>query len=141
MFAISFSCTSASFTWTDNSYHTQDWIKSCELNALVVKEVRYLRRQVTLVFTVDDVKKDVSLCKLDVTVMNLTAVAGSVGFFKLKLKSSLASGHVFINCLYGKVHTCNLRVGISLSASESDDSIFLTYATLTVLEKSVLPID
>ena len=53
---------------------------------MVVLEVTYIRRQVTLVFTGDDVKNDVSVCKLDVNVKNRTAVAASVGFFKLKKK-------------------------------------------------------
>ena len=65
---------------------TQDRIKSCEFNALVVLEVTYLRRQKTLVFIADDVKNGVSLGKLDVNVKNRTAVAGSVGFSKLKVR-------------------------------------------------------
>ena len=47
---------------------------------------KYLCRQVTLVFTADYVKNDVSLCVLDVNVKVLTAYAGIVGFFKLELK-------------------------------------------------------
>ena len=44
----------------------------------------------TLVFTADDVifddvKNDVSLCKLDIKAKNQTAVAGDIGFFKLEL--------------------------------------------------------
>ena len=46
----------------------------------------YLRRPVMLVFTAIMSKNDVALCKLDVNVKNRTAVAGSVGFFKLKQK-------------------------------------------------------
>ena len=53
-------------------------------NALVVKEVTYLRRQVTLVLTAVTSENDVTLCKLDVNVMNRTAVAGSVDFFQLQ---------------------------------------------------------
>ena len=44
----------------------------------------YLRCQVTLVFIAVTSKNDVTLCKLDVNVENRTAVAGSVGFFKLE---------------------------------------------------------
>ena len=55
-----------------------------EYNALVVLEVTYLRRQVTLVFTAVTSKIDVTLCKSDVNVKNRKAVAGSVDFFKLK---------------------------------------------------------
>ena len=38
----------------------------------------------TLVFNAIMAKTDVTLCKLDVNVKNRTAVAGSVGFFKLE---------------------------------------------------------
>ena len=38
-----------------------------------------------LVFAADDLKNDVSSCKLDVNVKNRTVVNGSVGFFKLEL--------------------------------------------------------
>ena len=38
----------------------------------------------TLVFTADDVKFDVTLCKLDVSVKDGTAVAARIGFFKLE---------------------------------------------------------
>ena len=51
-----------------------------------MKVVTFLRRQVKLAFTVDDVKNGVSLCKIDVYVKNRTAVADSVGYFKLELK-------------------------------------------------------
>ena len=37
-------------------------------------------------FTADDVKNDVSLYKVDVNAKSRTAVAGSVGFFKLEEK-------------------------------------------------------
>ena len=56
--------------------------KSRVFNALVVLEVTYLRRQVTLVFTAVTSKNDVTLCKLDVNVKNRTAVAGSVDIIK-----------------------------------------------------------
>ena len=58
--------------------------KNRVFNALVVKEVTYLRRQVTLVFTAVTSKNDVTLCKLDVNVKNRTVVPGSGDFFKLK---------------------------------------------------------
>ena len=41
-----------------------------KVDALVVQKVTYLRRQVTLGFTADDIKNDVSLCTLDVNVKN-----------------------------------------------------------------------
>ena len=44
----------------------------------------YLHRQMTLTFTDDDIKNDVTLCKLDVIIKNRTAVAGSTCFFKLE---------------------------------------------------------
>ena len=65
-------------------YLTQDRIKSREFNALVVLEVTYLRRQVTLVFTTVTSKNGVTLSKLDVNVKNRTAVADSVNLFKLE---------------------------------------------------------
>ena len=46
----------------------------------------YLRRQVTLVLTAVTSENDVTLCKLDVNVMNRTAVACSVDFFQLQYK-------------------------------------------------------
>ena len=49
---------------------------------------RNARRQVTLVFTANNVKNDVILCKIDVNVKNRMPVAGSVGFFKLSRNSS-----------------------------------------------------
>ena len=52
------------------------------LNVLVVLEVTYLRRQVTLVFNSRYVKHYVTLCKLDVNVKNRMAVAGSLDLFK-----------------------------------------------------------
>ena len=58
--------------------------KSRVFNALVVLEVTYLRRQVSLDFTAVTSKNDVTLCKLDVNVKNRTAVAGSVDSFKIK---------------------------------------------------------
>ena len=67
-------------------YLTQDRIKSREFSALVVLEVTYLRRQVTLVFTAIKSKNDFTLCKLDVNVKNRTAVVGSVSLFKLESK-------------------------------------------------------
>ena len=51
---------------------------------LVVLEVTYLRRQVTLVCSAVTSKNDITLCKLDVNVKNRTAVAGSVSLFKLE---------------------------------------------------------
>ena len=54
------------------------------INSLVVLEVQYIRLQVTLVFTADDVENDLSFCKLDADIKNRTAVAGSVGFVTLK---------------------------------------------------------
>ena len=48
-------------------------MKSLEFNALVVKKITYLRPRVTLVFIAHDVKKGVSLCKLDDTEKNLMA--------------------------------------------------------------------
>ena len=59
-------------------------LKSRVSKALVVYEVTYQRRQVTLVFTAVTSKNDVTLCKLDVNVKNRTAVASSVDFFKLE---------------------------------------------------------
>ena len=43
----------------------------------------YLHPQVILVFTADDIKNAISLCKLDVNIKNRMAVVGSVSFFKL----------------------------------------------------------
>ena len=40
-----------------------------------------------MVFTADDVKYDASFTKLDVNVKNRTAVAGSIGYFKLERKT------------------------------------------------------
>ena len=54
-------------------YLTQNQMKSLEFNALVVKKITYLRPRVTLVFIAHDVKKGVSLCKLDDTEKNLMA--------------------------------------------------------------------
>ena len=54
---------------------------------MVVKEVMYLRRQVTLVLTANDAikkKNDVGLCTLDVNVKNRVAVAGYAGFLQLE---------------------------------------------------------
>ena len=56
--------------------------KSREFNVLVVLEVTYPRRQVTLVCSAVTSKNDVTLCKLDVNVKKRTAVASS--FFKLE---------------------------------------------------------
>ena len=67
-------------------YLTQDRIKLHVFNAFAVKEVTYIRRQVTLVFTAVTSKNDATLCKLDVIVKNRTAIAGSGDFSKLKLK-------------------------------------------------------
>ena len=44
----------------------------------------FLRRPEKLGFTADDVKNDVTLCKLGVSVKTRTAVAGSASFFKLE---------------------------------------------------------
>ena len=60
-------------------------LRSREFNASVVLEFTHLCRKVTLVFTFDDVKNDVSLCKLD-NVKKRLAFVGSVGFLKLELK-------------------------------------------------------
>ena len=60
--------------------------KSCVFNALVVLEVTYLRRQVTLVFTAVTSKTDVTLCKLDINIKNRMEVAGSVDLFNLEWK-------------------------------------------------------
>ena len=40
----------------------------------------------TLVFTADDIKNDVTLCTLGVNVKNRAAVTGSLGVFKLERK-------------------------------------------------------
>ena len=63
----------------------QDYVFSTyhHLKALVLWEVTYLRRQVTL-FLQPLHKNDVTLCKLDVNVKYRTAVTGSVDFFKLE---------------------------------------------------------
>ena len=58
--------------------------KNRVFNALVVLEVTYLRRQVTLVFTAVTSKNDITLCKLDVNVKNRTGVVSSVDFFKFE---------------------------------------------------------
>ena len=63
----------------------------------------YLRRQVILLYTAGNVTKtenEASLCKLDVIVKNRTAVAGSVGFFKLEQKKLLKKEALFFNMFY-----------------------------------------
>ena len=67
-------------------YLTQDRIKARVFSALIVQEVTYLRRQVTLFLQPITSNNDITLCKFDVNVKNRTAVAGSVGFFILEYK-------------------------------------------------------
>ena len=52
-----------------------------DLMLWLYKKVTYLRRQVTLDFTADDIKNDATLCKLNANVNNRTVVAGCVGLF------------------------------------------------------------
>ena len=63
-------------------------------------------------------KNDVSLCKLDVTVKNRTAVAGSVGFFKLELKLFKGKKHYFI-----QVHPFEIKCGKSKGMKEKVSTV------------------
>ena len=71
----------------ENHVNLMHWLY--RMSCIFVVKLRWFLHRMTS-------KNDVSLCKLDVNVKDRTAVAGSVGCFKLELKLFKEKGKVYI---------------------------------------------